>query len=175
MLLDHTYFVRELALAQLSQPSVLENFNFFNKKYQKKFLREILGIDLAKLLEEDLEKIEAEKDPRFSPILNGIVFSDANNIVREWIGLQNEDKESPLANYVFYWIATDGISYQTGVGESSGISENSNRANVDDRLVFVWNEMTQWLLDLQMYIEQSSDYPEYSPLIKFEIKNTFNL
>lgn len=174
-MLDETYFVGELSIAQLNDPSVLENFEVLNKKYQRKFLRSVFGIEMARLIEEDLDKEEEDQEERFQKIINGDFFMDNDNSI-EWIGLVNEEKLSPLANYVFYYIAQEGETYQAQFGESAGVSENSKRVSVDDRLVAVWNEMVEYLEPLYCYLEEYKDlYPEFRKLVKFEIINTFNL
>lgn len=171
LICDHTYYIREITLAQLSDPAVHENFILFSEKYQREFLRYVFGLPLAVQIEEELEKPEDEQDPIIMTLINGIEHEG-----KEWIGLRNDAKLSPLANYIFYHIVQDGITDQTGVGEVSGKPENATKVSVDDRAVWAWNEMVKWLYGLWWFIDASKLYPTCRPFLPyFEIKNTFNL
>jgi len=174
MIIDYSYFIREINIPQLSQPSVSEALDLFIEKYQAKFLKEVFGIELAKLI--DVYLATPEGDPieeRIQSIVEGIEFVYEGN-TEVWTGLRNESKISPVSNFVFYWYVTDGVTFLSQTGEAGMTSENSYKVSVNDRLVFVWNEMIELMKSLQKLLE-NGDYPEYKPLFKFEVQNRFNL
>jgi len=176
MIIDQSYFVREINIPQLSQPHVWETVELFGTKYQKRFLRDVFGLELAKLIEQYLEEEDNEVatlDERIGLILDGAEFT-YNGQEKEWGGLRNTDKVSPLANFIFYQFTNDGITQQTQVGEAFGTAENSQKASPDGRLVFAWIEMVEMLESLRQLME-SGDFPEYRPELVYEIQNRFNL
>jgi len=173
MIIDDSYFVREINIPQLSSPAVSEALDLFIEKYEKKFLQEFFGSELAELIVEFLETEPEPIDERISFILDGATFTyEGKSLI--WRGLRNEDKLSPLANFVFYWFQTDSVSFLSQSGESLGSSENSSRVSSNGRLVFVWNEMVEGLENLKKLMEVG-EYPEYDPEKVYEIQNSFNL
>jgi hypothetical protein len=170
MIIDHTYFVREINIPQLSQPAVLENLNLFIEKYEPQFLRAVFGWELAVLIMGYLntEEVEGvEPDERIGWLVEG-------SPLKQWGGLRNNEKISPLANYIFYRLTDDSVTFLAQVGESTATAENSRRVSNDDRLIFVWNEMVEMMVGLHSLLK-SGLYPEYKPEQAFKIKNTFNL
>lgn len=172
MIIDQSYFVREINVPQLSQPAVWEGLQLFGNKYQKRFLKEVFGLELAKLIEAYLAD-EPNGETRIGLIVNGaeFLYSGEEQI---WGGLRNTEKLSPLANYIFYHFTNDGITSLSQVGETFSQAENSQRVSPDARLVFAWIEMVEMLEPLRKLME-SGDYPEYKPELVYEIQNRFNL
>ena len=174
MIIDYSYFIRELNIPQLSQPSVNEALDLFIEKYEAKFLKEVFGIELAELIQVYLATPEGQPiEERIKSIVDGVEFLYEGKM-QVWGGLRNESKITPLANFVFYWYLTDGISFLSQSGEAGMSSENSFKVSSDARLVFVWNEMIELMGSLYKLLE-NGDYPEYIPSLNFEVQNRFNL
>jgi len=167
MIIDTGYFFGEINIAQLGQPEVQENVNFFIKKYEKRFLLNYFGIELMN--EINTENL-SPTDPEIAKILNGAFFSYSDKAY-DWVGLKNIDKFSPIANYVFYYFAKDMITSQEGVGEVFGKAENAVMASPDDRCVKAWNDMIEMLEPLDLLIRS------YSKRVgaNFSVINSFNL
>lgn len=177
MIIDQTYFIREINIPQISQPAVGENVDLFIAKYQPRFLKAVFGLALAKLIEDYLEaetQDEPVLDERIGLILDGAEITSGGVIEQVWEGLRNTGKNSPLANFIFYHIMTDEITFLSQSGEAMGTSENSQKASPDGRLVSVWNDMVEMMVSLRQLME-TGDYPEYKPEQVFTVINRFNL
>jgi len=126
-LIDHTYFSSELAVGSLSQEEIFANFNAFILKYERKFLYKILGQTLADEFLVEMAKPEVD-------------------IIQKWKDLRAKlvnpiAKESPIANYVWFYYVRDLITQQTGTGNASPTNENSILVNPIDKTTRAWNEM----------------------------------
>lgn len=167
MIIDSTYFRAEINVAQLGTEEVQENLEIFITKYEKRFLQNYFGYELAQMI---VAENQAPNDPEIAKILNGAVITyQGKEYV--WIGLKNEEKVSPIANFVFYYWAQDGISQQDGVGETWTKAENATLVSPDSRCAYAWNEMIEMLDPLEMFIK---NYPERTGC-NFKPINSFNL
>lgn len=129
MQIDATYFIGEINIPNVDQPSVLENLNLFIKKYEKRFLILLLG------------------DTVYDDFINGL---SEDPIPVKWSELRDrlinsEDKESPIANYVYYWYMRDQSTTSTGIGETKPNAENASIVRSSDKQVRGWNEMSDWI------------------------------
>lgn len=129
MLIDATYFIGEINIPNVDQPAVLENVNLFINKYEKKFLILLLGQSV------------------YDDFINGL---SENPIQNKWIDLRDkiinsEDKESPMANFVYYWYMRNFATTSTGIGETKPNAENASIVSGVDKQVRAWNEMSDWV------------------------------
>lgn len=169
MIIDATYFVGEINIAQLGQPEVLELVNRFIKKYEKRFMKEYFGATLAKKINDENT---TPGDPLMEAILTGADFEYKGEPV-EWVGLKNTDKVSPIANYVFYFFAEDQLTSQSQVGEVYNKAENAELVSPDSRLAYIWNDMIEMLEPLELLLKDGN-YSERRGK-NFSIINSFNL
>ena len=165
MFIDVTYFFDEINIPQIAQPEVSEQVSSFIKKYENKFLLNYFGYDLKKEIEDN------PTDPIIGKIINGTTVTK-NDDTLVWVGLQNDDKVSPIANYVFYYFLEDKKSSFQEVGEIASKAENAMIVSADYRLSFAWNEMVELLEPLEIYLEQN--FPNRSGSM-FKSINPFNL
>lgn len=148
MLIDSTYFVNELLIANISNTvdSTGSKITSFIEKYETRYLKELLGLGLyaefiAGIAEDPIEEKWA-------------VLLDA---------LRNDTtKESPIANYVYYWVMRNDATQSTGTGEVVANNENSRRVSPVDKMVRAWNEMVDWN-DLIFEVLNNGNYPSYAP------------
>lgn len=174
MIIDETYFRGEINIPQLSQPAVLEKLELFITKYETKFLVQAFGLELFSLILVYLATPDGDPiEERIRDIVEGVEFSYDEEL-QIWGGLRNTEKQSPVANFIFYHYVLDAITFLSQVGEAGSVAENSQKVSSDDRLVFVNNEMVQMMESLKKLM-RSGDYPEYKPKVNFEIINRFNL
>lgn len=169
MIIDATYFVGEINIAQLGQPEVLELVNRFIGKYEKRFMQEYFGATLAKKI---IDENTTPGDPLMEAILTGADFEYKGEPV-EWIGLKNTEKISPIANYVFYFFVENGLSSQAGVGEVWNKAENAQLVSPDSRLAYIWNDMIEMLKPLELLLKDGN-YSERTGK-NFSIINSLNL
>lgn len=147
-LIDSTYFRAELLIAGLSNTidGNATRLTSFINKYEARYLKDLLGDDL------------------YAEFISGITVDP---IDAKWIDLQNKivnstTKESPIANYVYYYFQRDATTSTVGVGESNQISENANSASSVDKQIRAWNEMVDYNRKLVKFIQENkADYPSY--------------
>jgi len=87
-------------------------------------------------------------------------------------------KESMIANYVYYWHRRDNASRTTAMGpEVISSSENSDNVSPSPKMVRAWNEMVDWIEEMNHYLEvKSALYPDRRPSdYDWSYINTFNI
>jgi hypothetical protein len=149
-LIDSTYFVDEILIAGLENTvdSTGSKLSSFITKYEARFLKELLGKDLYNAFITGLEE-----DP----------------IQQKWLDLKNElvndtTKESPIANYVYYYYSRNKATETVGFGEIQPNTENGIMANAVQKQTRAWNEMVDWNKQVIDFINDNiSDYPEFKP------------
>lgn len=129
MLINATYFIGEIAVIGRDKASVLDLLDVFIKKYEKKFLIELLGEDVASDFATALAVIP---------------------LVAPWIDLKakladSDTKESPIANYIYYWYMRNNATTTVGLGEAIADAENSRIVDNKDKMVRAWSEMRVWI------------------------------
>ena len=149
-LIDSTYFIGEINIAQADQIEVRDNLDIFITKYQKRFLTLLLGETLY---------VEFMAGLKLDPI------------PAKWEALRDklvdaETKESPIANYVYYWYIRDVTVQTVGVGQVKSKAENATIVSPAGKMVRAWNEMVQWNWLSVQYLRDNLDlYPDWSETI----------
>lgn len=157
-LIDSTFFIRELTIAQLGQADGNEVlFDQMLNKYEPLFLRQALGYEFSQLL------INNPTEPRFVALLEGSEYT-YNDVKYYWQGLVNDDlKTSPIANFVFYWFVRSQFEQQVGIGTMKPLSENATVVAPEYSMIFAWNEMVDYVREMRLFLYVNSQtYPEYS-------------
>lgn len=173
-LIDITYFVGEINVANTDQLPVRERLELFVKKYEKRFLTHLLGETVYNEFMDGLELIPVPQ--KWQDLKEKLVDADT--------------KESPIANYVYYFYMRDNYTQTVGLGEVKATAENAVMSNNDAKMVRAWNEMVIWVYDLRpWFIDNQVNY-FFTPLCyyfrtwncwphyhedPFRIKNTLNL
>lgn len=170
MLINEEYFKGEIVIPNLNSvsngiSSQIASSNFelllsFINKYERRFLVSLLGRDCADEFYKEIERKE----------LSGKWFDLKNKLVDETLKL------SPIANYVYYWYRRDNVSIATGVGEMETDSDNSVRVSPALKMCRAWNEMVDWVIDIQTWMKSSGSF-NYRNINVNLLKriNTFNL
>lgn len=148
-LIDSTYFVDEIQIAGLENTvdSTGSKVSGFINKYETRYLKELLGDDLynsfiAGLAEEPVL-------PKWTALLNQLV--------------NNETKESPIANYIYYYYSRNKATETVGIGEMKPNTENGSMASAVQKQVRAWNEMVDWNFEVAKFISENED--DYGPFI----------
>jgi len=131
-------FKGEQSIAQTSNAGVIESTQIFIDKYEKKFLKSLLGNAL------------------YIDFVNGLL---QDPIDQKWIELRDEtDLKDMLVNYIYYWYDRNKTTTTNGVSETKGKTENSVVVNNIDKQVRSWNEMVDMarLFDLS-----TATYPNF--------------
>lgn len=125
MLIDSSYFIRTIHVAQKNQAAVSENLESYIGAKVPYILKRFLGDRLFEDFKAGLDEQQPED---------------------KWLRLKNllvneVSKESPLANYVFVTLLEDEVLFNSGIGVVLTLGENSTKASPVDKIVRAWNEM----------------------------------
>ncbi len=162
MIIDESYFRGEITIAQLSQATVLSNLDTFISKYEPRFLKQLLGLSFYNAFIDGIDPISGAQQ-RWLDLLNGVEY-EYNDRLYEWVGFQNTDKLSPIANFVYYQFTTKQVQWTVGTGEVKPKNENSTMVSATPKLVRAWNEMVEWNHSLLQYLDaHKAEYPEWKP------------
>lgn len=72
------------------------------------------------------------------------------------------NKESPIANYVYYWFIRNNHSQTATMGEVKSTNENAVFHSPALKMTKAWNEMSEWIRELSDYLDsKKTDYPEW--------------
>lgn len=168
MIIDYTYFRGEIMIAQLSQAEVREDLQLLIDKYETSYLKKLLGLGLYNAFIAGIDPISGA-DQKWLNILQGVEY-EHNGKDYEWIGFENSEKESPIANYVYYKYITKEVEQTTGIGQVVPKAENAVIASADPKRVRAWNEMVNWQRGLIRYLDQNRNiYPEWRPNINYHV------
>lgn len=145
MLIDYTFFITSIFIAQKSQLEVRENIEMYIKQEEPLFLRKLLGKELAN----DFMQGISEPIP-----------------LQKWVDLKNilvdqNLKKSPIANYVYCSILTDEVTQNTGIGVVKTEGENSVKASPVKKIVDAWNNMVKMVCEIHKEIKETNEFPEY--------------
>lgn len=176
MLIDHSYFIGEINVPGLQHESVSANIDVFIAKYETDYLRRALGYSLWKVFDEDIQMVDPAD--RFKKLRDGSEFVNICGFIDVWGGFVNDDKVSPIANYIYYHWSCDNNSFTTTMGDKKGRAENSVDASPIQKQVRAWNEMYRLTRKLHDFINANIvDYPEFDErqVKPFGRTNIFNL
>lgn len=147
-LIDASYFVNELDIPGQSNTvdSTGSALSSFIVKYETRYLKELLGLEL------------------YAEFQAGLLVDP---IEQKWIDLRNAlrnetTKESPIANYVYYWWMRNNVSHTASIGEVVPVAENSQRTSPVGKMVRAWNEMVN--LNREIVPTMDANYLSYTPI-----------
>lgn len=144
-LIDKTYFVGELDIANTNNANVEARLQWFIDKYEPEFLRLLLGADL------------------YTSYVAGITVVDPDPVPAEWLALQNfEGFKKAIACYVYFHYMRDQFTQTVGLGEVKPTAENATRDDSSFKMARAINEVVRWVKDntLVEFINANvSDYP----------------
>lgn len=66
-------------------------------------------------------------------------------------------KQSPIANYVYYWFIRNQHTQTASMGEVKSKTENAEISNPSLKMVRAWNEMSAWICDMVDYLNTKKD------------------
>lgn len=137
MIIDESYFINDIAIANTGNTSVEANLNSAIVKYEKKALLSIMGYELYELF------IANPTDQIYKDILDGKEFSFefcGKTVTRKWVGLANSEKLSLLAYYIYVQYQKDRNTLNSGIGFVTPEAENAIQDNPRLKYVNAWNQ-----------------------------------
>lgn len=167
MLIDCTYFTAgprhiqnaTLGVLDANAQEVCAAIETYIDKYQKPFLRGVLGDAVSKQALEYIKSLDddgAERDVDFDIVL--------------------EQLKEPLANYVYYKILRDSGLQATLTGVVRLKSANTYVSPIKQQVI-AWNEMVEAVADFKQWCDDGEcPIPDVQTSENFTTKiNTFNL
>jgi hypothetical protein len=162
VIIDYTYFTGNLTIAQLSQSEVVADLNILIEREEPAYLKKLLGLGFYRAFEAGIDPISGA-DQRWLDILQGVEY-EYNGTDYEWIGLENSQKQSPIANYIYTKYLEKEVVQSTGIGQVKPATENGSLASITPKVVRAWNEMVDWEYALIRFLhENAAIYPEWKP------------
>lgn len=138
-LIDISYFIGEINIAQLGQRSVQVRVGLFITKYEADYLLKILGYEFSKLFNTAREANDLAG--RWGKLINGDEYTDADGNVQYWTGFSNEALMSPIANYTYFFFARDNASVTTASSEVVNNKKESINIGPAMKQMKAWNGM----------------------------------
>lgn len=129
-------------------PKIISDIQAYIAKYEPKFLRMLLGAEVADRLKD------------YPELLTLLVQADNGTSV--------------IAKYIYFYYSRDHMTFITVAGEKLKNTENSTRTSPTHRLVRVWNDMVDECWHIIHSIDKVELCPDFHAEI-FEKINAFNL
>jgi len=147
-IIDHTYYSKDVNLTSYQITNLFEEWQ---KAYEEVILRKLLGHTLYTLYYADLDKtgvIDTPVSDRFKDLVDGKAFAFEVNeytVNAKFQGLRNSVlKQSLVGYYAYYMYRNEVESFNSGVGQKTSKTENSNNISVRPKLISTWNKMIDW-------------------------------
>lgn len=182
LFIDSSYFFGMLQVPNLGDTSNAANFAAILSKYEKDFLKRFFGYEFAQVLIS--EYALPIPTARAVGIIEGGTFIDSKGVTRTWQGLKNDDKESPLANYVYSFWQKINVTKTMQAGEilqtnSMGIKGDQIARVVSPsvKVASAYNDMVRMNKELERYLYYKKEiYPELnSHTIPSSLLTTINV
>jgi hypothetical protein len=162
--IDSTYLVGEINI-----PNKDKNSSIITQaitQYEKEILISLLGYKLYSLLIADLNESLVPVTQKYIDLVNGAEFQHeatfGETITLKWEGLKNTQKESLIANYVFYMMVERETTHLSGIGNTELKTEFAQRVSPMNKMVNAWDKMRtmygKFPVELKIYI---GDKPIY--------------
>ncbi len=164
MVINATYFVGPLAIAQISQAAVQGTVNDYIELHGVEFLSKALGQSLANayLLGIDVGSDEVIED-RWEFLKQGGSFTNNSGLGRKWVGFDSGElfPLNPVAAYVWFHLQRDKAIQMAGIGAVVAEAENAQRMAPAQPLSMAWNHMSKAIYTLHEYLRANESlYPE---------------
>ncbi|HAT75499.1 MAG TPA: hypothetical protein DCS19_01315 [Flavobacterium sp.] len=140
-LTDGSYFINDITIPNITGNGGAYTVDIINAitKYENEVRIDLLGYELNKLLEADLNNSGVPQTQRFIDLINGAEFTypDTGQLLK-WIGFKNTQKESLISYYVYYNYVYYKNDHLSGVGTVKVDAEHSKRVSPFDKLENAW-------------------------------------
>jgi len=134
-LIDKTYFVHDINIPDDDYEALAPIIT----RYEKEILISLFGYALWKLI----NAYNSGTSPqRIKDIVEGKEYTVSGETIK-WNGLQNTDKISLIAYYVFYWYLRNETTRTSTLGEVGSKNENAIPASPAQRLSGAWHRLRE--------------------------------
>ena len=139
--IDSTYLVGEINI-----PNKDKNSSIITQaitQYEKEILISLLGYKLYSLLIADLNESLVPVTKKYIDLVNGAEFQHeatfGETITLKWEGLKNTQKESLIANYVFYMMVERETTHLSGIGNTELKTEFAQRVSPMNKMILLYS------------------------------------
>lgn len=162
--IDHTFFVGEINIPNLSNEDVAERLTSFITYHEERLLRDIMGHPLWKAFSDGIAM--GSPDQKWLDIRDGKQYTSLDGYPHQWDGLvyktDSKIKKSLIANYVYWMWQRDNVSQTVAIGEVAAKAENSVVISPKVKMITAWNQMVDWIRELHYFLWSNPDtYPEW--------------
>lgn len=161
MLIDKSYFYGNRQIPQLQEQTVIDTVNAFIESYEPVYMERLLGValynDLNTALESDPTLVAVENE-LYKNLRDGVTYVDKYTHTQKWKGLlftTGATKNSPIADYTYFYLLRHLVSSTTGTGEKKTDSKNSTNHSVFFKQKEAWNRMAHLNRELLLYMQSS--------------------
>jgi hypothetical protein len=165
-LIDETYFIGPLTIAQLGHKPTVDSLRDYITVGQEQLLQAAMGYELYKDFMAGLDVGSDEVvEQKWLDILNGVEFTSLYDRLVKWQGFQPEVKlrAGPLTNYVFFNFVRSLNTQQTGTGTAQSKTQNAVQAPPDFKTTDAWNNMVDQIWLLWEFLRVNADtYPQFN-------------
>lgn len=174
-LIDTSYFDGLTGLDNISSAPVAQAVTNAIARYEKEYLKLMLGPSLYDAFMAGLDAgdrsyfsdqfsdqfVKSALDDRWQYLRDGYSFTADNGRAYIWPGFVNDEKVSPIADYVYWYFRRDNLTRPSSLSESRMKSENADTVSPRHRMVDVWNRMVDQNQALAALLTCTTLYPEF--------------
>lgn len=169
-LIDSTYFIRDINIPDTETPDETSVLDEAIARYEPIYLKKVLGYELWKAVQAE---IDADVYIVYADLIEGAEFSfeyNGHTINTKWEGLINSEKESPIANFIYYKYRKEVETINASIGEKRQKGENSTDASALKKMVDAWNgcvdmsgKQNRYYKKYTSFFLDNSNYEHISP------------
>lgn len=174
-LIDKSYFDGLTGLDNISSAPVAQAVTNAIARYEKEYLKLMLGPSLYEAFMAGLDAgdrsyfsdqfsdqfVKSGLDDRWQYLRDGYSFTADNGRAYIWGGFVNDEKVSPIADYVYWYFRRDNLTRPSSLSESRMKSENADTVSPMRRMLDVWNRMVDQHQALSALLTCTTLYPEF--------------
>lgn len=87
-------------------------------------------------------------------------------------------KQSPIADYIYYWFRRNSATQDTGIGETRTKAENADNQNPNQKMASAWNEMSAMVGEFLEFMDTNTSlapqvYPEWLWIYRWDTIREF--
>lgn len=132
-LIDGSYFNLDIN----TPDNEYQNIQEFIDRYEPEILKQLLGLELYRLVIE-----ETPTEQRILDLRDGVDY-DVDGVTYHWNGLINDDQISLIAYYVYYYYVRFNMSENSTIGQVKVKPENGSVANPSLTVQDAWTRLEQ--------------------------------
>lgn len=139
-IINRDYFIRDISIPGTNRLTGGASIDSSIEYYEPLALIDVLGYELYQSL------LDNPTDQRIVDIIQGKVFQfefNGKTVTRKYQGLSNDQYNSLIAYYVYFFHQRNLVTQTSNVGEKKAKAQNANNASSYDKLMRAWNNFVK--------------------------------